>query len=267
MVVTDRMMGVLRLLEGDGWSDGAAHAVTEAAGVLGVDGIIVCLSIDGGSALEPMWFSDPAARAFSDLQFTCGQGPSLDSMRHCSTVRVVDLDSVREDRWPALTAVDTGPTRGVFCFPLRVGALRIGVMTLLRSRPGSLTGTANRDADLLARALTRFCLGQAADGSPDRPDPPLPGFLESGLGDGELPENGGRLERAEIHQATGMLSVQLRLPLPDALVRLRALAYTSGDPVGDVAHAIVTRRLRLDEDDTDDTDDDPHPLDDKDPPA
>jgi hypothetical protein len=49
-----------------------------------------------------------------------------------------------------------------------------------------------------------------------------------------------------VHQAVGMLSVQLALPLADALLRLRAYAYQSGRPVNDVSHDIVTRHLRLD---------------------
>ncbi|MFF3641009.1 ANTAR domain-containing protein [Streptomyces sp. NPDC002564] len=279
----DRIMGVLRLLEGDGWSDGAPHAVVAAAEVLEVDGVAVCLSADETGALEAMWFSHPAARAFSDLQFTCGQGPSLDSMRYCSVVRVDDLATVREDRWPALTAVDTGPVRGVFCFPLRIGALRIGVLTLLRTHPGPLTGVSNEDADLFARALTRYCLGQSPSGRSTRagPGPPaadavppdgppaggsgagfaLPGFLDAA----------DSLERAEIHQATGMLSAQLRIGLADALVRLRAHAYTSGRPLDDVAHAVIARRLRLGSDSLDsrltDIDDEPDAPDPEDPPA
>ncbi|MER5886735.1 GAF and ANTAR domain-containing protein [Streptomyces sp. NPDC001941] len=281
---SDRMMGVLRLLEGDGWSDGASHAVTEAAHVLEMDGVAVCLSRDGGSALEAMWFSHPLARAFSDLQFTCGQGPSLDSMRHCLVVRVEDLDTVREDRWPALTTSDTGPVRAVFCFPLRIGALRIGVLTLLRTCPGPLAGASNDGADLFARALTRYCLGLDLSGpgtaegqdapatgrpAPERDPVPrsaaegeVPGFLEATEG----------LARAEVHQATGMLSIQLRIGLADALVRLRAHAYGSGRSLDDVAHAVVTRRLRLGRGDADDdsTTDDAigeDTPDEKDPPA
>ncbi|WP_442785681.1 ANTAR domain-containing protein [Actinacidiphila sp. DG2A-62] len=43
-----------------------------------------------------------------------------------------------------------------------------------------------------------------------------------------------------------MLSVQLSVPLPQALLRLRAHAYSSGRPLTDVAQDIVDRRIRLD---------------------
>nr|WP_275410177.1 ANTAR domain-containing protein [Streptomyces sp. SID14478] len=190
-----------------------------------------------------MWFSHPAARVFSDLQFTCGEGPSVDSAHYCSVVRVDNLSTVREDRWPALTATDTGPVKAIFCFPLRIGALRIGVLTLTRASPGSLTGDDNQDAHLLAQALTRYCLNRSpppsgtSEEDPAHPHPggDPPGFLEAN----------DPLERAEIHQATGMLSVQLRTGLGDALVLLRAHAYTSGMPLDEVAHAVITHRLSL----------------------
>jgi hypothetical protein len=51
--------------------------------------------------------------------------------------------------------------------------------------------------------------------------------------------------RAEIHQASGMVSIQLQIPVAEALVRMRAHAFAIGSPVGDVAADIVARRLRL----------------------
>jgi len=49
--------------------------------------------------------------------------------------------------------------------------------------------------------------------------------------------------RREVHQATGMLLAQLDTTATDAFMRLRAHAFSSGRPVGDVAHDVVTRRL------------------------
>jgi hypothetical protein len=53
------------------------------------------------------------------------------------------------------------------------------------------------------------------------------------------------LHRAEIDQATGMLTVQLDVPIADAFVRLRAYAYCQDRRLADVAGDIVARRLRL----------------------
>ena len=51
--------------------------------------------------------------------------------------------------------------------------------------------------------------------------------------------------RAEIHQAAGMVSVQLQVSVAEALVRIRAHAFADGRPLGAVAADIVARRLRL----------------------
>jgi AmiR/NasT family two-component response regulator len=53
------------------------------------------------------------------------------------------------------------------------------------------------------------------------------------------------LHRAEIDQATGMLTVQLGVPAAEAFARLRAYAYSQDRRLADVAGDIVARRLRL----------------------
>jgi hypothetical protein len=51
------------------------------------------------------------------------------------------------------------------------------------------------------------------------------------------------VRRAEVHQATGMISVQLGIPLTDALVTLRARAYADGRPLSHLAADVVGRRI------------------------
>jgi hypothetical protein len=51
--------------------------------------------------------------------------------------------------------------------------------------------------------------------------------------------------RAEVHQASGMVAVQLGLAVADAEARLRAHAYAVDRSVVDVARDIVDRHLRL----------------------
>ena len=53
------------------------------------------------------------------------------------------------------------------------------------------------------------------------------------------------MRRAEIDQATGMLSEQLGAGIGDAFVRLRAYAYAHDLRLTDAARDIVARRLRL----------------------
>lgn len=51
---------------------------------------------------------------------------------------------------------------------------------------------------------------------------------------------------AEVHQATGMVSVQLGISMDEAFVRLRAHAFAEHRPLRDVARAVVARELVLD---------------------
>ena len=53
--------------------------------------------------------------------------------------------------------------------------------------------------------------------------------------------------RAAVHQASGMVSVQLGISVGDALSRLRARAFAADRTIGDVAADVVARQLRFDE--------------------
>jgi hypothetical protein len=52
-------------------------------------------------------------------------------------------------------------------------------------------------------------------------------------------------ERAEGHQAAGMVSVQLSVSVAEALVRLRARAFSEGRPLEALAADVVGRRVRF----------------------
>ena len=109
----------------------------------------------------------------------------------------------------------------VFAFPLVVGAIRAGVLGLYRDRVGPLSDFQLGDALVFADTATLLLLDAY-----DRP---------AGLGS----------YRAEIDQATGMLTEQLGVGITDAFVRLRAYAYVNDIQLADVARDIVARRLRL----------------------
>ena len=49
-----------------------------------------------------------------------------------------------------------------------------------------------------------------------------------------------------VHQAAGMVAVQLGIGVADALVRLRAHAFATGTPLHKLAEDVVDRRLRFD---------------------
>lgn len=198
------------------------------AEVLGVDGLAVSLVVNG-RITEQLWSSGKTATLFEDLQFTLGEGPGPDALRDHALRMVDDVAAVPFGRWPALLpALGDLPVGAVFCFPLHLGGIFVGVLTALRDSSGPMSGQQMDDALALAEALTLQLLG--GDGV----------RLES-WGDARPAE----LHRAVVHQATGMISVQLGLALGPALLRLRAYSFSEDRPITDIAHDVVARRLRL----------------------
>jgi hypothetical protein len=70
------------------------------------------------------------------------------------------------------------------------------------------------------------------------------GSAAGGRFDGRRPEQAG-LQHPEVHQATGMLIVQLGVSAAVALMRLRAYAYSHERRLQDVASDVVARQLRF----------------------
>ncbi|MDQ1448311.1 MAG: hypothetical protein QOC79_1282, partial [Actinomycetota bacterium] len=54
------------------------------------------------------------------------------------------------------------------------------------------------------------------------------------------------MNKAVVHQASGMVSVQAAVSVPDAVVMLRAYAFAEDRPISEVATEIVDGVLRLD---------------------
>jgi hypothetical protein len=132
-----------------------------------------------------------------------------------------DLALTAPPRWPAFAegALQAG-IRAVFAFPLRVGAIRLGVLDLYRDRAGPLSPDELTEALSYADAATLVLLHTQA-GSP------VPGVVAV-LDD-----------RAEVHQATGVVSVHAGVSLADALVLLRARAFTDGRPLAELARDVL----------------------------
>jgi hypothetical protein len=133
----------------------------------------------------------------------------------------------------------------MFAAPLQAGAIRVGVLSLYRAKPGPLA--AGELADLLVMGdIALHMLLDAAAGVSGRP-----GYRGLDL----LSDS-----RAEVYQAVGMVAVQLGVSLEEASVRLRARAFASGAELGDVAEDVVGRRLRFDPDPEPEPEPEPEPL-------
>lgn len=176
--------------------------------------------------------SDGTAREMEDLQFATGEGPCVDASRSGRPVLQPDLQRTATARWPGFgpEALAAG-IRAIFAFPLQVGVIRIGVLDLYRDRPGALDDPQLADALAFADAALLVLL-HLQDQSGRHGDP---GALTAAMD-----------SRAEVHQATGMVSVQLAVSMAEALLRLRARAYAEGRPVSAVSGDVVARRIRFD---------------------
>ena len=120
--------------------------------------------------------------------------------------------------------------RAVFAFPLRVGAIQIGVLALYRDREGGLGAGEFADGLVLADVAMQVVLGLQAGAEPDG----LHALLSA-----------QPTYWAEVHQATGMISAQLDVSLDEAFVRLRAVSFAENRQLGEVAADVVGRRRRL----------------------
>ena len=223
-----------------GQSAAVHHVCAAAVAVTGVNGAAVTVVL-AATPRETMCASDAVASDLEELTLTLGEGPGVDAVA-AGPVLVADLSTLASlARWPmyAPAAMDAG-IRAVFALPLRIGAIRLGVLSLYRATPGDL------DADQLADALVLADTACALLLDATRPNQPRQ--------DGRRPEPAGP-HHPEIHQATGMITVQLGVTAAVALTRLRAYAYAHDRRLRDVARDVVARRLRFHPDRAGDRDD------------
>ena len=122
--------------------------------------------------------------------------------------------------------------RAVFAFPLQMGSIAVGVLEVYRSAPGDLTTVEYRDALLYSDAAMALLLEHVDD---------VPSNAEHNLFAGGF---GTRWDI--VHQATGVISVQLRSGLSEAFLRLRGHAFLTGRGLADVAEDVIEGRLRFD---------------------
>ncbi len=203
---------------------------TACAEVLAVSGAALVLMDDDGTPLAT-YTSSARAENLEDLQFMLGVGPGFDAHRQGIPIIQGDLVARPPARWLGFTgpAVDAG-TRAVFAFPLQVGAARLGALTLYQDRAGPLDDDTYADTLVMAEIVTLAFLAMQSG---------VPGGV---LAD-ELRDDGAY--RAEIHQASGMVSVQLDVNVGEALVRLRARAMADNTTVAHLAAKVISRQLQF----------------------
>lgn len=206
---------------------GMCSAATNALRVTGASIVLMSAGGNPGS----IFASAPMVENLEGVQFTLGVGPTAEAYRWGVPVIETDLAGGRPQRWMGFVgpAADAG-IGAVFSFPLQIGAASIGVLTLYQGHRGPLGDDTYADAMVLAGILTRAILAMQAGASED--------VVAAGL----CPASSSN---AEIHQASGMVSVQLDIGVGEALGRLRARAFVEGRTVDEVAIEVVRRRIRF----------------------
>ncbi|MFI6026609.1 GAF and ANTAR domain-containing protein [Amycolatopsis magusensis] len=205
----------------------------ECLSALPISGAGVALMTADGPSGVVLAATDGRARHLEELQFALGEGPCVEASSSGRPVLRPDLTVDGSARWPRFwDAVLEAGVHAIFAFPLRVGAIRVGVLDLYRDTPGTLGAPDLADALAFADAATVMVLHLQDTDEDGRVDAALTEPIDS---------------QAVVHQATGMITVQLGISLADALLRLRAHAYTAGRTVAAVAADVVSRRLRFDD--------------------
>ncbi|MBT3152675.1 GAF and ANTAR domain-containing protein [Streptomyces sp. CHD11] len=217
-------------LRGAGPAAAPGRLCAVAVALLPVDGASVSLRGDG----MPLQLaaSGPGAARLGQLQATLGDGPCRNVLRTGRAVLVRDLAAADcADRWPVFVQQALGAgVRAVYALPLGSEDTCVGTLDLYRDTPGGLTARQLRTARLVAGVMT-VALMDLPHGPPDGDGPWLSGLAA---------------DHDRVHQAVGMIMVQLGIGADEALARLRGDAFAHGRTALEVALDVVFHRRRFD---------------------
>lgn len=179
--------------------------------------------------------SDATSRVAQSLELTTGEGPAhdvaADRPSAIGTATLVTDDVV--SRWPYYgPSIASLGVHAVVAAALGPVGYRFGALIVFCPTPAVATGTIDRLADLAA-SLTHGEQEQADAGEIVASSDGLALLLD----EVEI--------HAVVHQATGMLSAQLGLPIGDALAVLRARAFADGQDINSLAEMVVRRDVHF----------------------
>lgn len=203
------------------------RACTDLVGVAGAG-----ITLMAGNHSGPISVSPGPFATLEDAQYTTGEGPCQDAFRSRTSVHAASLDRIVAQRWPSF--VDAARRNGigaVFAYPLTLADAHVGVLTLYKEAEGGLTSVQHEDSLSIAEVVTETVLSLQAAAAP-----------------GELGEGLDVDYRAEIHQASGVIAVQLQIHPDEALIRLRGYAFATDEPLATIAGRIIHGQLRLPDD-------------------
>lgn len=219
---------------------GAVAALTSSVGhesamcspfltVLPVDGIAIS-TLGDFLGSETVAASDSLAVRLDELQFDFGEGPCWDAMTTSEPVIEPNVRRTPTRVWPAFSeAIQDENLGAIFAFPLRMGHLRLGAIDLYTSQPSELSELHVRQAVALATVVSRLVLLRAFRLASD--------FDQVDASD--------RLSRRAVHQATGMVLIQLQIPAADARLIIQGHAFSAGRSMLEVAEDIINGKLNF----------------------
>ena len=231
LVAGERLERILVALSAGGGREVSTRQLCEtAAGVLGVNGTGAML-MSGDVAYGSLCTTNDVSELIEELQYSLGEGPCVDAYNYDRVIAEPDLADPATVRWAAFgpPALQVG-VRAVFAFPLRVGAVRLGALDLYMDRPGHLSDDQHADALVMADVVASWVLDAQARAPVGSVAAALDAEAEFHL---------------VAHNAAGMVSAQLGVNVTEAMLRLRAYAFSHGRSLASVAEDVVARRLRL----------------------
>jgi hypothetical protein len=228
-MAADRRARIVGRIVAAGGTPSAPGPLCEvAADIIGLTGAGVMVLRDGVPQAS-LCSTGPVSALIEELQYTLGEGPCIDAYRTDTVILEPDLAAPPSPRWPAFTpeAVDAG-ARAVFGFPIRIGAVRIGALNVFRDRSGPLSDDQHADALVMADVIARTILEFQAHTEPGAIAVELNADIHT-----------------VVHQAAGMVSIQLDITVGDALARLRAHAFGVDTSITEVSRDVVSRKLNF----------------------
>ena len=190
-------------------------------------------ALAGSGARLTLCSSNAIAARVDELQFELGEGPQFSVSRSGNFIGIPDVAQHLHHEWPVFGAALRELSVGaLFSVPIRMGAVTLGVATLYCTVPRVLSEAQKSTALAIASAAVGSLTSQALRSATDEMD------TESQM----VPES-----RREIHQATGMVLVQLDTTATIAYLRLQAHAFANMKTLQQVAHEVVSGVFTFDD--------------------
>jgi hypothetical protein len=169
----ERLLRISRIVTaaaGDGDTAGAlCRASVEVTEVAGASTMVMSDGLP-----TPLCASDAISARLEDLQHTLGEGPCIEAHERGRGVFAPDLSARVRSRWaPFVQGALAAGAGAVFSYPLRVGGVRLGALTLYQREPGDLSAEQHADARTLASVLTNAILAIQARTKPGALSPEL----------------------------------------------------------------------------------------------